>query len=89
MFFWQPLVVLVLSYILGSIPFGLIVVKIAIGKDVRSIESGRTGGTNVMRAAGVLSGVITAGLDVLKALQPPGLFNGLLQVYSGCRLPRH
>lgn len=63
---WQALVVLTLSYLLGSIPFGLIVVKIAIGKDVRNIESGRTGGTNVMRAAGVLSGFITAALDVFK-----------------------
>ena len=89
MFFWQPLVVLVLSYMIGSIPFGLIVVKIVIGKDVRSIESGRTGGTNVMRAAGVVSGVITGIMDVLKDFQPAGLFDGLLRVYYGCRLPRH
>lgn len=58
--------ILVLSYLIGSIPFGLVVVKIATGKDVRSIGSGRTGGTNVMRAAGVLAGGITAILDLLK-----------------------
>jgi len=63
---WQPLAVVVLSYLIGSIPFGLIVVKIVTGKDIRSIESGRTGGTNVMRAAGVVSGVITGIMDVLK-----------------------
>ena len=73
---WQPLAVLVLSYLIGSIPFGLIIVKIVTGKDIRSIESGRTGGTNVMRAAGVLSGVITGLMDVLKVLLPAGLHAG-------------
>ena len=65
---WLPLVVLVLSYLIGSIPFGLIIVKIVTGKDIRTIESGRTGGTNVMRAAGVVSGVITGIMDVLKGV---------------------
>lgn len=54
------------SYILGAIPFGLIIVKIGTGKDVRAVGSGRTGGTNAMRAAGVLAGVLTAIFDVLK-----------------------
>jgi len=58
--------ILAFSYLVGSIPFGLVVVKIAVGKDVRSIGSGRIGGTNVMRAAGVLAGGITALLDLLK-----------------------
>jgi len=55
------------SYIFGSIPFGLIVVKILSGKDIRTIASGRTGGTNAMRAAGPWAGVLTAVLDILKA----------------------
>lgn len=59
--------VLVLSYILGSIPFGLIIVRLKTGQDIRAVESGRTGGTNVMRAAGLSSGVATAVLDALKA----------------------
>jgi len=54
------------SYLLGAIPFGLIIVKIGTGKDVRGVGSGRTGGTNAMRAAGVWAGVLTAVLDVLK-----------------------
>ncbi len=58
--------ILILSYIVGSIPFGLVIVKIAIGKDVRSMGSGRTGGTNVMRAAGILAGALTALMDLLK-----------------------
>lgn len=55
-----------ISYLIGSIPFGWLVVKISTGLDVRFIESGRTGGTNVMRAAGWAAGAITALLDFLK-----------------------
>lgn len=60
------LLTLPLAYLIGSIPSGLLVVKAATGKDVRNIESGRTGGTNAMRAAGPLVGLMTAILDVLK-----------------------
>ena len=55
-----------LAYLLGSIPSGLLVVRVATGQDVRTIESGRTGGTNAMRAAGALAGLATALLDILK-----------------------
>ncbi len=60
--------VLLLAYLLGSIPFGVIIVKLSTGKDVRKVESGRTGGTNAMRAAGVWAGLATALLDVLKGV---------------------
>lgn len=63
---WNLGLSLLLSYLVGSIPFGWLVVKIASGKDIRNIASGRTGGTNAMRAAGFLAGLFTAGLDVLK-----------------------
>lgn len=56
-----------ISYILGSIPVGLILVKLSTGKDLRQIESGRTGGTNAGRAAGFWVGFLTALLDGLKA----------------------
>lgn len=55
-----------LSYLVGSFPFGLLIVKLATGRDVRFIGSGRTGGTNVMRAAGFLAGFFTALLDIFK-----------------------
>lgn len=55
------------SYVIGSVPFGLIVVKLLSGKDVRMVESGRTGGTNALRAAGWVAGLLTAILDILKA----------------------
>jgi acyl phosphate:glycerol-3-phosphate acyltransferase len=60
------LAVLLIAYLLGSVPFGWLIVKITTGRDVRQIESGRTGGTNVWRAAGFLAGFFTGLLDVLK-----------------------
>ena len=56
----------VIGYILGSIPFGLLIVKLKTGKDIRKVESGRTGGTNAVRAAGLGAGLLTAILDILK-----------------------
>ena len=64
----NALAVLALSFMIGSIPSGLIVVKIANGKDVRTVASGRTGGTNAMRAAGFVAGLVTAILDVSKGI---------------------
>lgn len=58
--------VVLLGYLLGSIPSGLIIVKLKTGKDVRQIESGRTGGTNAMRAAGFWAGLLTAVSDIFK-----------------------
>lgn len=58
--------IVVLGYIIGSIPFGMLIVKIKTGKDLREIESGRTGGTNTVRAAGFWAGLLTAVLDILK-----------------------
>lgn len=55
-----------LGYLLGSTPTGLIIVKVVTGKDVRKIESGRTGGTNVGRVAGFWAGIATAFLDGFK-----------------------
>jgi acyl phosphate:glycerol-3-phosphate acyltransferase len=57
---------ILLSYVIGSVPFGLLVVKLKTGKDIRDVESGRTGGTNAMRAAGLGAGIATAMLDILK-----------------------
>lgn len=58
--------IILLAYIFGSIPFGLLIVKLKTGKDIREVESGRTGGTNAMRAAGFWAGFATALLDILK-----------------------
>ncbi len=55
-----------LGYLLGSIPFGYLIVKAVKGIDIRDVGSGRTGGTNAYRAAGVPAGLATALLDVGK-----------------------
>ena len=64
----EMIAIVVLSYLIGAIPFGWVVVKVATGRDIRGIESGRTGGTNAMRAAGVLAGLLTAFLDAAKGV---------------------
>ena len=56
-----------LAYLVGAIPFGFLLVKIFTGRDVRAVESGRTGGTNSMRAAGFPIGLATSLLDILKS----------------------
>jgi glycerol-3-phosphate acyltransferase PlsY len=59
--------VVVIAYFLGSIPFGLIIVKLKGGVDIREYGSGKTGATNVMRTLGTKLGVLTLVLDVVKA----------------------
>jgi glycerol-3-phosphate acyltransferase PlsY len=65
---FETAAVLILSYLVGAIPVGWVVVKLFTGRDILKIESGRTGGTNVMRAAGLLAGILTAAGDVTKGL---------------------
>jgi glycerol-3-phosphate acyltransferase PlsY len=57
---------LIIAYLLGSIPFGFLIVKLRSGSDIRETGSGGTGATNVSRKAGKLAGVITLLLDALK-----------------------
>jgi glycerol-3-phosphate acyltransferase PlsY len=63
----QTLGLMLLGYMIGSVPFGFVLVKLLTGKDIRDVHSGRTGGTNAGRAAGVWVGIGTAVLDALKA----------------------
>ncbi len=58
--------VVVVAYLLGSIPFGYLVVRARGGGDVRETGSGGTGATNVTRRAGRGAGVLTLALDALK-----------------------
>lgn len=55
-----------IGYFCGAIPFGYIYVKLKNGKDIRTVGSGRTGGTNSLRAAGTAVGVLTGFSDVFK-----------------------
>ena len=62
----QIITMLLAAYLIGSIPFGFIIVKVTSGEDIRTIQSGRTGGTNTWRAAGFPAGLATALLDIAK-----------------------
>jgi glycerol-3-phosphate acyltransferase PlsY len=56
---------ILLGYLIGSIPMGYIIARLK-GIDIRTVESGRTGGTNVSRALGWKYGLLVGALDILK-----------------------
>ena len=60
------IIVAVYSYLLGSIPFGLVLTKIFLKKDIREIGSGNIGTTNVLRTGKKSLAVTTLVLDLLK-----------------------
>ena len=60
----------IISYLMGSIPFGLILTKVFLKKDIREIGSGNIGATNALRTGNKLIGYSTLILDVLKAVIP-------------------
>jgi len=64
------LIIIIISYLLGSIPFGLLLTKFFLKKDIRNIGSGNIGATNVLRSGNKLIGYTTLLLDILKAILP-------------------
>ena len=58
------------SYLMGSIPFGYLLTKIFLKKDIRDVGSGNIGATNALRTGNKLIGYSTLTLDVLKAVLP-------------------
>ena len=64
------LIVIVFSYLSGSIPFGLILTKIFGGQDIRNIGSGNIGATNVLRTGNKFLAALTLLLDILKGYIP-------------------
>lgn len=61
-----PLLILIAAYLFGSIPFGLLLVKISGGPDIRKIGSGNIGAANVARNAGSVAGALTLLFDAAK-----------------------
>ena len=61
-----PFLALAIAYLLGSIPFGYLLVRWRTGTDVRASGSGNIGATNVLRTTGRLAGAATLVLDVVK-----------------------
>ena len=60
----------VISYLMGSIPFGFILTKIFLKKDIRELGSGNIGATNALRTGNKALGYSTLVLDILKAIVP-------------------
>lgn len=73
----MPFLAVVIAYLLGSIPFGYLLVKWRTGADVRSSGSGNIGATNVLRTSGRAAGAATLVLDIAK---------GYLAVWVAARL---
>lgn len=67
-------VFVLLSYLIGSIPFGYILTKYYVGKNIMEIGSGNVGSTNVGRVAGKKIGNITQLLDILKGIVPMAIY---------------
>jgi len=75
-----PLLVLLIAYLLGAIPFGYLLVKWITGADVRGSGSGNIGATNVLRTTGRAAGIATLLLDIGK---------GYLAVWIAGRFTEH
>ena len=66
----EYLIIALASYLLGSIPFGFILTKIFLKKDIRDIGSGNIGATNALRTGNKILGYSTLVLDISKAILP-------------------
>jgi len=66
----EYLIITLVSYLLGSIPFGFILTKVFLNKDIRDIGSGNIGATNALRTGNKLLGYATLMLDIIKAILP-------------------
>ena len=66
----QTLVLVLIAYLMGSIPMGVAVARVTGGTDPRTIGSGRTGGTNALRALGRGRAAIVVTGDLLKGAVP-------------------
>ena len=64
------LIIAAISYLLGSIPFGLLLTNLFLKKDIREIGSGNIGATNALRAGNKFIGYTTLLLDIFKAVLP-------------------
>jgi len=85
----KEILVLIFSYLLGSIPFGFIFTKIFAKKNILEIGWRKTSGSNVFRHVGVLPGVLTGVFDVLKGTLAVYLARKLgfsLEIQSLCAL---
>ena len=66
----ELILIISICYFLGSIPFGLILTKVFLKKDIRKVGSGNIGATNVLRTGNKTIGYLTLTFDILKAVIP-------------------
>tara|TARA_B110000008_G_scaffold192455_1_gene191160 strand:+ start:519 stop:1094 length:576 start_codon:yes stop_codon:yes gene_type:complete len=66
----EYLIIALSAYLIGSIPFGFLLTKLFLNKDIRDIGSGNIGATNVLRTGNKLIGFTTLLLDISKAVLP-------------------
>ena len=66
----EYLIIALGTYLIGSIPFGFLLTKLFLNKDIRDIGSGNIGATNVLRTGNKLIGYTTLLLDISKAVLP-------------------
>ena len=66
----EYLIVGIASYLMGSLPFGFILTKIFLKKDIREIGSGNIGATNALRTGNKFIGYTTLFFDIIKAIIP-------------------
>tara|TARA_Y100000389_G_scaffold199932_1_gene239333 strand:- start:2 stop:526 length:525 start_codon:yes stop_codon:yes gene_type:complete len=87
------LIIGIVSYLMGSIPFGFILTKIFLNKDIREIGSGNIGATNALRTGNKFIGFTTLILDVVKAVAPvlyvKFYFSELIYLASLCAFLGH
>ncbi len=83
----------IVCYLIGSIPFGFILTKIFLKKDIRKIGSGNIGATNALRTGNKIIGYSTLILDILKAVVPviyvKIFYQDLLYIASLCAFLGH
>lgn len=75
------------GYLWGAVPFGFLYVRLTTGKDLRDEGSGRTGGTNSLRAAGWQVGVITGLSDVFKGAMAVVFARWIATLFFGADIP--
>ena len=77
----EVLLIIIASYLLGSIPFGYLLTKIFLKKDIRNIGSGNIGATNALRTGNKTLGYFTLILDISKAVLPILIIKNYFQEY--------
>ena len=77
----EILLIIIISYLLGSIPFGFLLTKIFLKKDIRNIGSGNIGATNALRTGNKTLGYFTLILDISKAIIPILIIKNYFQEY--------